>query len=85
MGRNLLLKGNTQKRTNTKNSKNFKHLLEDYLISWVVSTNPIVCARVLGGVPFVGDFLRDPIPYLGQFRRKLYRRLQPARWTSATG
>ena len=36
----------------------------------VTANCPLVGPRPVKGVPFVGVFLRDPSPYLSEFRRK---------------
>ena len=56
-------------------------------LSWVVGLRPIVCMWDLslqGIFPPWGIFLRDPSPYLSEFRRN-HGKLRTARSTSATG
>ena len=48
------------------------------------SNCPLVGPGTIGGIPSVGVFLRDPIPYLRKFGEN-HGKLRTARLTSATG
>ena len=64
--------------------KNFNNLKRNSRLVVDFKANcPLVGPGPIGGMPSVGGFLRDPSPYLHEFREN-YGKLQTARSTSTT-